>query len=518
MTSFSTGGRLRPGDRGAILSALLLVGAAPPSPIPLLVFGALAPLLAVLARLESGAPGRREAFRAGVIHGGVAWALLLLWMPQAALRTGSWLVVGWVAVVATLALLGGVAAVLVHHLNGRKGVGLPLAAAVGWGAVEWIRSAALGPLDFPWEGLALPLAGSPPLIQGAASVGEIGLAVAVAACNGVVAGVLLTPRRSLGRLAGVVAAVVVVYAAGVWRIARTPTVPTLQALLIQPAVPLAVKRGDPDEALRRSVEAVEEVLPPPAPPVAPPVGGDVVVLPETALPVALDGPEGSEVRTRVAGWARQMGAPILVGAIAEGTGRGFNALFLADGDPTAPWPLYRKQRLVPGVEWIPGGESMARGATPVVLRLDDGRGIGPLICIESAGPEPARTLVREGAEVLVNVTNDSWLGEAPWWTRSAAWFQHPAHLAFRTVETGVGALRVGNNGSTEVVDPFGRRTQVVPPHVAGEATVHVERLASPAPFNRTGPVAGWAAVVLAVLLAGLPPRRRPDPVDPDGWF
>lgn len=509
-------------DRAAVVSGVLLAAAAPPSPLPLLALGALAPLFLALARLPAGRAGRQAALRAGVVHGLTAWALLLLWMPQASVRVGLWLVLGWIAVVFTLALLSGVAAVAVHHLAGRRAVALPVAAALGWGGVEWVRTAWLGPLDFPWMGLALPLAEVPELIQGAAWVGEIGLSLAVAGCNGLIATALPDPRRRWPRLALLGGGVVATFAAGAVRMNRAATQPTLRARLVQPAVPLTVKRGDPAGALQASMAAVEAVLPPPGPPMAPPVGGDLVVLPETAVPAVLDGAgpgadaaaaagagAGSDpIRERVAGWALRMGAPVLVGAWAEAPGRGANAVFLAGPDAAADWPVSWKERLVPGVEWVPGGESVARGDGPVVLTLPGGIGLAPLVCIESAGPEPARALVRAGAQVLVNVTNDSWLGERPWWTRSAAWHQHPAHLAFRAVELGVGALRVGNNGSTEVVDPFGRRTRIVPPRVAGQGLAQAERLAGATVFTAAGPVAGTVAVVLACLLALLPGRRR----------
>lgn len=502
-------------DRAAAASALLLVAAAPPSPVPLLALGALAPLLAALARLPPGPAGRHRAFRAGVVHGVVAWGLLMLWLPRAALRVGPWAGLAWVAVVSTLALFAGLAAVAVHRLAGR-GVPLPVAAALGWGGVEWIRAAWLGPLDFPWMGLALPLAGVPALMQGAAWVGEIGVALGVAAVNGGVAGALGRSRASAAaRLAVVAVAVVSVAVAGRLRMERAVTEPAVRALLVQPAVPLAVKRGPAEVALSTSLAAVEAALPPPAAPVAPPVGGDLVVLPETAVPAALDAAGADALRERVAGWARRMGAPVLVGAWAEGAGRGGNAVFLASADPGALWPVARKVRLVPAVEWVPGrpDASVARGGTPTVLHLPDGTGIGPLICIESAGARPALDLVRDGARVLVNVTNDAWLAEGPWWTRTAAFHQHPAHLAFRAVETGTGALRVGNNGLTEIVDPLGRRRRVVSPHAPGHGAAEAVRLVRAPPFVAGGPWPGPAAVVCLLLLAAL--RRRESPIDPD---
>ena len=500
-------------DRAAVGSALLLAASAPPSPLALLVFVALVPLVRAVEGLPAGADGRRRAFRAGVIYGAVYWGVLLLWIPQVALRVGVWAVFGYLAIVSTLSLLSGLSLLVLHRLRG-AGVALPMAVAVAWVGVEWLRTAWLGPLSFPWMGLALPLSGLPPLIQGAAWVGEIGVAFGVAAVNGFVAASLRVPGARPVR-AGVLIllGLVIVFVGGRARISGTDTEPVLRALLIQPGVSLADKRADPPFALRVSIEAVERLLSASEATEYGPV--DVVILPETAVPAFLDGGDVSSVRESVASWARRWGAPLLVGAYAAGVGRGGNAVFLASDDPEANWPSAWKTRLVPGVEWVPwGGDAIQSGARAALLDLPGSVPVAPLICIESAGPQPARDLVARGARVLVNVTNDAWLGERPWWTRSAAFAQHPAHLSFRAVEGGVGALRVGNNGRTESVDPFGRRSLVIPPFEPGLGRAEIVSLRRPTPFIWWGPWIGTLCAVLALASAVVPPRRPLPMVDP----
>jgi apolipoprotein N-acyltransferase len=500
-------------DRAAVGSALLLVASAPPSPLALLVFVALVPVVRAVDGLPPGAEGRRRAFRAGAIHGAVYWGLLLLWIPQVALRVGLWAAFGYLAIVSTLSLLAGLSLVVFHQLR-ERGLALPLAVAVAWVGVEWLRTAWLGPLSFPWMGLALPLSGVPALIQGAAWVGEIGLAFGVAVVNGLIVASLRAPGGRPVR-AGVLilAGLVVVFVGGQARMNRADTVPVLRALLIQPGVSLADKRADPPVALRVSIEAVERLL---SQPEAAQYGAvDVAILPETAVPVALDGADGSVVRESVASWSRRLGVPLLVGAYAAGSGRGGNAVFLASGDPEANWPSAWKTRLVPGVEWFPwAGDAIQSGEAPTLLELPGGVPVASLVCIESAGPQPTRDLVARGARVLVNVTNDAWLGERPWWSRSAAFAQHPAHLSFRAVEGGVGALRVGNNGRTEAVDPFGRRTLVVPPFEPGLGRAEIVSLRRPTPFIFWGPWIGTLCLVLALLSASVPSRRPRPMVDP----
>jgi apolipoprotein N-acyltransferase len=55
--------------------------------------------------------------------------------------------------------------------------------------------------------------------------------------------------------------------------------------------------------------------------------------------------------------------------------------------------------------WKPGP-----GPTVISLTLRDGRRlrVGPLICYDAVSPRLARESVRQGAEVLVRLSNDSW--------------------------------------------------------------------------------------------------------------
>ncbi len=499
--------------RAAVGSALLLAAAAPPSPLSLLVLVALVPLVRAVDALPSGRGGRRRAFQAGALYGAVYWAVLLLWIPQVALRVGAWAAGGYLAIVLTLSFIAGLSTLALHRLR-ELGVALPLATALAWVGAEWLRTAWLGPLSFPWMGLALPLAGVPQLIQGAAWVGEIGVAFAVAALNGLV---VVSLRSGLGGapsgrarrwalpLVGLAAVLAAVFAAGAVRMARTDTDHVMRALLVQPNVSLAEKRADPAIALRTSVDAVEVLLS--TREVADSGTFDVVILPETAVPIALDGPDAGAARATVASWSRRLGAPLLVGAFASGVGRGGNAVFRASADPLEPWPSAWKTRLVPGVEWTPWtADAIQAGEAEAVLELPGGVLVAPLVCIESAGPEPSRHMVSRGARVLVNVTNDAWLAERAWWSRSAAFAQHPAHLAFRAVEGGVGALRVGNNGRTEVVDPFGRRTLVVPPFEAGLAAADVVALRRPTVFVAWGPWIGTGSLLLLLASTLVSPR------------
>jgi apolipoprotein N-acyltransferase len=78
------------------------------------------------------------------------------------------------------------------------------------------------------------------------------------------------------------------------------------------------------------------------------------------------------------------------------------------------------------------------------------RQAGVFICIESAYPWIARRLAKEGAGVLINISNDGYLGP------TAVMRQHLANAIFRAVENGRPLLRVTNTGLTAWIDKSGR--------------------------------------------------------------
>jgi apolipoprotein N-acyltransferase len=75
---------------------------------------------------------------------------------------------------------------------------------------------------------------------------------------------------------------------------------------------------------------------------------------------------------------------------------------------------------------------------------------GGFICYESIFPDLVRGMVNEGAEVLVNITNDGWFGH------STAPYQHLNMARLRAVENRRYLLRAANNGISAVIDPWGR--------------------------------------------------------------
>jgi len=73
-----------------------------------------------------------------------------------------------------------------------------------------------------------------------------------------------------------------------------------------------------------------------------------------------------------------------------------------------------------------------------------------LICYEDIFPGLVRDFCNEGADFLVNMTNDAWLG------RSSAPYQHAQASVFRAVENRVNVVRATNTGLSCFILPEGK--------------------------------------------------------------
>nr|MDQ3806347.1 apolipoprotein N-acyltransferase [Acidobacteriota bacterium] len=126
---------------------------------------------------------------------------------------------------------------------------------------------------------------------------------------------------------------------------------------------------------------------------------------------------------------------------------------------------YDKIRLLPFGEYVPlpswvPGASFVRGVvgdfTPgaryALMPLGGAGGprAGVFICVESAYPYITRQFAREGADVLIEMTNDAYQGD------TAVLRQHQANAVFRAVETARPVLRVTNTGITARVTGRGQ--------------------------------------------------------------
>jgi apolipoprotein N-acyltransferase len=474
------------GERLApLLSGLLLVLSFPPFRLLVPPFVALVPLLLFIAERAPGRQGRWEAIRAGYFAGLVYFGLLLYWMLVALVYYTALAIPAYVLTVLILAGFVASFAGALHYVLERTPVPLALAAGLLWTAFEWLQGH-LSDLSFPWLGLGTSLAAFPRLAGAADLVGARGLSFWLATTNGLIAMVVLQARagRSLSRLVALTAAVLLLpIGYGFWRAETLVLRPAARVAVVQPNIPEDLKL-DRTQAIDSSLAAVRALAAR-----VPPGTVDLVVWPEVTIPALLvEEPHLAALRAdvraasqaleeEIRSLARLMGAPIVAGAYGleiepDGKPVYFNSAFLV-GPTGRLGPRYDKQYLVPFVERVPfidpawlerligdieyfGG--LGRGRDAPALGPEEGR-FGILICYESIFAPLARRYRAEGVDYLVNITNDAWYGREPWYARTTALWQHPAHLTMRAIEQRVGIARAANTGISMFVDPIGRTYQ-----------------------------------------------------------
>jgi apolipoprotein N-acyltransferase len=89
------------------------------------------------------------------------------------------------------------------------------------------------------------------------------------------------------------------------------------------------------------------------------------------------------------------------------------------------------------------------GSDYTLLSLADVK-IAVTICWENIFPNLVREFVKNGADLIVNITNEAWFGD------TAAPYQFMAMSVFRAVENRVAIARAANTGISGFIDPVGR--------------------------------------------------------------
>ena len=454
----------------AVISGLLLTAAFPKAGISGLAWFALVPLLAVLRGLNP-----KEAFRIGMIAGLAHYLTLLYWVVFT-MRTYGYL--PWwqcvsllVLLAAYLALYPGLFALALVHLC-RKPVQLVLFAPVFWVGLEYIRSFLL--TGFPWGIIGYSQFNRLHIIQISDMFGVYGVSFLVMLSNAAIYVLLLSVAQKKWRghpvdkwpvLLAIVLPFILISLGLLYGNMRIGVMDDAMALASSSRV--AVIQGNIDQARKwdpafqigTTKKYVGLMLSAAA------RQPDLVVWPETATPFYF---EASPKLTRlVTDAVREAGIHLLVGSPSvlgePGSYAYYNSAYMVAPDGRATG-RYDKVHLVPFGEYVPlkrvlsfVGKMVAQvgdfssGEKGRTLAWgEDGPPIGVQICFEIIFPGLSRSLVKNGAGVLVNLTNDAWFGN------TSAAYQHFSMAVFRAVENRRSLVRCANTGISGFVDPAGR--------------------------------------------------------------
>jgi apolipoprotein N-acyltransferase len=128
--------------------------------------------------------------------------------------------------------------------------------------------------------------------------------------------------------------------------------------------------------------------------------------------------------------------------------------------------------------------------------LPNGFKFGVYICYEAIYPGEIREFANQGANLLINISNDGWFG------KSSAAEQHLRMARVRAVENRRWLLRVTNNGITAAVDPYGRTYTAIPRDVRGAADLPYDFRTDRTIYTRFGDWFAWLCVIVSFILVG----------------
>jgi len=216
------------------------------------------------------------------------------------------------------------------------------------------------------------------------------------------------------------------------------------------------------------------------------------------------------LRQSIGDLARQANAAVIVNDVTVASYNGnhpklYNSasFFLPDGTYAG---RYDKMHLVPFGEYTPYkplfffvGDLLddllfIPGSHRSVFPVADKK-YGVFICYESIFGDELRHFALNGAQVLVNISDDGWYGDT-----SASW-EHLDMVRMRAIENHRWVLRATNTGITAAIDPSGRITATIPRHIRTSVQVPFGFETDLTFYTRHGDWFAWlCALVTATLL------------------
>ncbi len=523
----------------ALTSALVFTAALPNEVLqlgnPLLGVMALVPLYIALHRAED----TRQAARLGALFGGVSTFTANYWL----MNYGDFSVWTIGGTTIAYALFGAMLGVFVWRFAQTQPSYRPFLLATVWTAYEYLKS--VGFLGYPWGLSAYPLNTLTVMTQIADVTGVWGLCFLAGLANALIAETAhLRDRANQGRCRGysggtsrssvagmgttyrsaamfaVLVALTLGY--GILRLnAHIPISGRLDMVLVQQNADSWNVEDVEGPILVAQAESERGIA-------ARPEDPDLIVWSETSLRYAFEGSRSwydrHPTRQPFSEFLRRLPAPLLTGSPLYHEGRFHNAaLLLTPEGAVLDW--YGKQHLVPFAENIPfwdvpvvqafftslvglqGVWSPGPGYRLIELP-ESGIRVGTPICFEDAFGYLCRNMALAGADVFINLTNNSWS------RTDSAQIQHFVAARFRAIETRRTLVRSTNAGYTAVVSPWGTVTASLPMFTTDflRVTVPVYRPSRRTPYLIYGDLFAQLLVLVVVVCLAVwndPRRKRP---------
>ncbi len=504
----------------SILTALLLWLSFPRYSYDFFAWIALAPLLLMI----SSGISLRKAFLLGWLTGLIFTFLAESWIAHSMTQYGGFLTIAAYGVAllfaAILAIFPGLFAMLTAWFSTRFGLWTLALTPALWVATEWLRPIITG---VTWNALGVSQYEHLSIAR-LSRFGGVYLISWQIVCASALC-VLFARVRVTGSARVIAAVAIMLFAPFLLPDGDSEGVMPVTVAAVQPNISIA-SAGARDQfernlenvfsLSRRAVAESQDRKP------------DLIVWAESPLALSLE--SDAAVRGRVEALARESGSYIIANTISRDGDRYFNSVNIIPPDyqthQAAALRRYDKIRLVPFGEYVPmrpilgrfvpaivGEFSAGRDAVVNALRLESKReGIalgdvaeyqiqretrfvrtGAFICYEAAYPNLVRQFVKNGATLLVNVSDDAWFGE------TSGPEQHLAHAVMRAIENDRDIVRATNTGITALVTSEGRVIDQLPRFVDGSKVWNAQTRNSKTYYTQYGDLFAMACALLSVI-------------------
>jgi apolipoprotein N-acyltransferase len=514
----------------SIFSGILLFASFPPFGVPFLVWIALIGLLILI-------PGLRvwQSFFLSLVGGMVFFIGIFDWI----LEVAGYTYLHHAILAIYLGTYFGIFGLAVSFISRRSGPAMALfSAPFIWVSLEYIRSNFFF-LALPWGLLAHSQYQNPLAIQTASVAGTYGVSFLIVMANSALAALVLLASKHFnyrflkiskassqcGFSAVLVMAVVLLSTTlfyGHAKISQPTEGRKINLSLVQANIEQE-KKWNPRYAgyiMQTHAELTRE---------AANDHPDLIVWPEAATPRSIN--RDPNISTKIRKLVNETQTPLLLGSSLAAKfkkedqkreGRLKNsAILIFPKNSSAENQHYDKISLMPFGEYLPHEDTIPwslikagaighylPGTEYTVFQLPKGR-FSVTICWENLFSDLVRQFVKEGAQFIVNITNEAWFGD------TAAPYQFLSMSVFRAVENRVYIVRCANTGISCFIDPCGRVVDRVKDEngrdvfVRGVVTGPVVPLESVTIYTRYGDWFIWSsfasvAVFLVFAIFGKP--------------
>lgn len=469
--------------------------------------------LAPIFRMLFSSPKNDKAmFFYGWLFGSLLYLMILHWLLQLHpldfldfSRTVSFLIVftGWIVLSLFEGLFHGFLFLLFRKLSWNDWRDV-FTLSFLWILMEWAQG--IGILGFPFCRFCVTQYQNLPMIQSASLFGAFFLSFLLVFCSASAAFLLTNLREGKKRiLAGALALCLLNDCYGILKInqASEPS-GTLKIALIQGNISSNQKWADNTaSAIFKTYEALtKQVLETEHP--------DLVIWPETVLPLDLNGTSYLEQLQKT---AADFQTPLIVGGFYYDRQEkmDYNSVYYIQSDGRVSFPMYAKRKLVPFGEFLPfrnalgnlfpvlkdinaAGSNLEPGSESITNSLSSLGTFGSLVCFDSIFPHIARESVKNGAQLLNLVTNDSWFKD------SAGVYQHNAHAVLRAVENRRWITRTANTGISCFISPTGEIMEPLDPLTSGYTISQVSLCSEETFYTKTGDLLLYVAILYLLLI------------------